>query len=153
MFTFGNLYSKSSTQDSSTKRSYKKTYLTVSLNNCVQFTKKDDIHSPSDLYNVAWLWPSLTLCNRVHKATIRQRDFPTIYWKFKEHTIKSLLTSFFYNQLLNYVNYVISRDLQYNWCTSLLKVITTRPTIKLRVARLTRVAVWKKLLEMKSYNN
>lgn len=37
------------------KRSYKKTYLTVSLNTCVQFTKKDDIPSPSDLYNVAWL--------------------------------------------------------------------------------------------------
>lgn len=28
---------------------------TVSLYTCVQFTKKDDIHSPSDLYNVAWL--------------------------------------------------------------------------------------------------
>lgn len=45
----------------------------------VQFTKKEEIHSPNDLYYVAWLWPSLTLCNLVHEVTMRQRNFPTLY--------------------------------------------------------------------------
>lgn len=45
----------------------------------VQFTKRKKFIHLIYLYYVAWLWPSLILCNRVHEVTMQQRNLPTLY--------------------------------------------------------------------------